>query len=937
MCITIIFILCNILVVSANEKNNNVVRVGFPIQDGMSYIDENGNYTGYLVDYLNQMNLFTNWEIEYVQVEGDLNTQLETLMYMLTNGEIDILGTMNKNDDLEEIFLYPTYSYGTAHTVLSVNESNYKWFGEDFDNWNGISIGTCPEYKQKIKDFSYYAKINNFTYNLVEYSNYYDMVDAVKKGEVDAILQTDISQEYELRTIGKFSPSPYYFAVNKEKPYIVQQLNSAMSSLLEFGPNLDTELYKRYFEKEYTFIPTQEQIENIKSLGTLKILIINGGAPFQYVNSDGDVCGLAVENIENFAELTGMDYEYIVVESYEEGIELIKEGAVNLVACISTDLTASSMINVRLSNPFYDSFSITAYNNLSRYSHNNDKLSYRQNTELQLKKILENKNYAVRVEYYSLQYYLRKKEIYNNISIDYTNNAKDVSYSIGITNSTPDWFINVVNQYINSMNYQKQKALFYKYMTEPIDYTIGELLYTYCWPITWFTLILILEVFIIILRHKNKEVSKRAIQLERYDAMTGAYNHEYFIKILESICQNKENKALVAFNIKNFKYINEKFTVTVANHFLCQIKSILDEYLHDGEYFCRVSADNFRLVLDESTEEGVLQRMNDICKSIQIKSDEILNGYIVTIYSGGVLLSLYPKPFSAFEKDSFAMVALMKAKQTNEKKIYMYNRKIYEEGKTRHYIESHMQFALDNQEFKMFLQPKVDLQTKKVVSAEALVRWQSEDGTTVYPDQFIPLFEENGFCIELDLYMVEQACKQLREWIDKGIEPISISVNQIKLLFSYNDYVEVLQDLTDYYNVPPKYITLEILESLAIKDINSLNKIISKLRDIGFRISLDDFGTGYSSLSILGDLKIDELKLDRAFMVLAKKNKTGNHYAILRSIIDMAKHIGVKTVAEGVETQDSEEMLLELSCDYGQGYYYSKPIPACEFSDKYFS
>ena len=218
-----------------------------------------------------------------------------------------------------------------------------------------------------------------------------------------------------------------------------------------------------------------------------------------------------------------------------------------------------------------------------------------------------------------------------------------------------------------------------------------------------------------------------------------------------------------------------------------------------------------------------------------------------------------------------------------------------------------------------------------------MVRWQSEDGTTVYPDQFIPLFEENGFCIELDLYMVEQACKQLREWIDKGIEPISISVNQIKLLFSYNDYVEVLQDLTDYYNVPPKYITLEILESLAIKDINSLNKIISKLRDIGFRISLDDFGTGYSSLSILGDLKIDELKLDRAFMVLAKKNKTGNHYAILRSIIDMAKHIGVKTVAEGVETQDSEEMLLELSCDYGQGYYYSKPIPACEFSDKYFS
>ena len=156
-----------------------------------------------------------------------------------------------------------------------------------------------------------------------------------------------------------------------------------------------------------------------------------------------------------------------------------------------------------------------------------------------------------------------------------------------------------------------------------------------------------------------------------------------------------------------------------------------------------------------------------------------------------------------------------------------------------------MKQALEQEEFKMYLQPKIDLETNHIIGAEALVRWIRADGTVIYPDQFIPTFERNGFCSELDLYMVEQACKQLRKWLDAGKEPIQISVNQSKLLFYQSDYIERLCEITNRYQIPPAQITLEILEGLAAKNIDELNKTINKLHQIGFHISLDDFGSGY--------------------------------------------------------------------------------------------
>ena len=179
--------------------------------------------------------------------------------------------------------------------------------------------------------------------------------------------------------------------------------------------------------------------------------------------------------------------------------------------------------------------------------------------------------------------------------------------------------------------------------------------------------------------------------------------------------------------------------------------------------------------------------------------------------------------------------------------------------------------------------------------------------------------------------MLEKSCQLLREWMDAGKSPISISINQTKSLFVSNDYLDKLLEITSRYQIPPQYIVLEILEGLAFENIAELNNTISRLHQAGFRVSMDDFGSGYSSLNTLGKLHIDQIKLDRMFLMDLRDDQRSSQKDVMQLIFALAQKLGVETVTEGVETQEDEALIRSMGCDYGQGYYYSKPIPAQDF------
>ena len=279
--------------------------------------------------------------------------------------------------------------------------------------------------------------------------------------------------------------------------------------------------------------------------------------------------------------------------------------------------------------------------------------------------------------------------------------------------------------------------------------------------------------------------------------------------------------------------------------------------------------------------------------------------------------------------------ALEKAKGAHSNFIWFFNSELHITEELENYIESHMHQALENKEFKLFLQPKKNLHTGKLEGAEALVRWKPSNGRILSPNQFIPLFEKNGFCVELDFYMIRQACCQINSWINQGIEPVPISVNQSKLVFFERDYVETLQQILDEHQIPAELIVLEILEGLAMDSTDLLNERIGALQKAGFRISLDDFGSGYSSMNTLSRLKINELKLDRGFLFSNSSLDRERNSLILEQIIQLSHKLGISTVAEGVETVEDEELVRSIGCDVGQGYLYHAPISAAEFTEIY--
>ncbi len=436
-----------------------------------------------------------------------------------------------------------------------------------------------------------------------------------------------------------------------------------------------------------------------------------------------------------------------------------------------------------------------------------------------------------------------------------------------------------------------------------------------------------------LLQSYNQEL----IRLAYHDSLTGAENLVRFRQRLAETLGRTEG-SVTAVCVRQFAFINEIFGKEKADQLLVQMKIAAESHLEQDEFFCRDGEDRFYLFMKDRDQEMIRRRLSDFMDEIQQNSEISHTNYQLAIHCGVALSDDRSNPDKAGEGLlTSVQFALDKARQSHTSSIWFFDAELHKKEELENYVESHMHQALRDGEFKLFLQPKKDLKSGMLCGAEALVRWSTGSGRMIFPDQFIPLFERNGFCVQLDLYMVEQACRQIRSWMEGGITPVPISVNQSKLLFFEEDYVGKLTELVKKYHIPPRFITLEILEGLALENVEELNAKILQLQGEGFKISLDDFGSGFSSLNTLGKLKIDELKLDRDFLMSASDQKEGRVRLIMEEIIRMAGRLGISTVAEGVEITEDEELLLSIGCDVGQGYLYSKPISAEEFDEKYMS
>lgn len=422
------------------------------------------------------------------------------------------------------------------------------------------------------------------------------------------------------------------------------------------------------------------------------------------------------------------------------------------------------------------------------------------------------------------------------------------------------------------------------------------------------------------------DVTQFIDRVQSHDRLTGLLTFDRFeVKGMELFDDLSDNYYVAVIKILKFREVNDNHGFDMGNILLKETAQKFARSVAEGEYICRGSGANFFALLKADEEWKVPARLEMIFKAIQ---EEVLKKYpYVNFYFGAGVYQLSKDDThfnNALDKANFALKTLTGGKYVTANAVRVYDSQLNDEIMKRKEIESTMQSALDNHEFKVYYQPKVRLNDEKINGAEALVRWIKADGEVISPQLFVPTFEDNEFITEMDFYVYERVMNDLSALRDMGKQLPVVSVNVSRHHLKDDKFVERFCALVDRYKIPHDKVELELTETTFFDDLDKLIGVMKKLRSMGFGISVDDFGTGYSSLNLISVLPVDIIKIDGNFFKGNELNSKNRK--VISTIFELAKGLNLITVSEGVETKEQIQFLRECCCDTVQGYYYYKPM-----------
>lgn len=440
-----------------------------------------------------------------------------------------------------------------------------------------------------------------------------------------------------------------------------------------------------------------------------------------------------------------------------------------------------------------------------------------------------------------------------------------------------------------------------------------------------------------------RDITERYLAEEKYnylahhDELTGLPNRRYFHEIMNKYIDNKicqsRNMSLVFLDLDKLKMINDKFGHSKGDLLIKEAANILKECLNKDDHIFRAGGDEFILLcFDIKNNEQATEL-----------AEKIINAFNRTIVIDGHQLHITPSLGIVLYEDNpanyedsliYADNAMYKAKSNGRNGYVIYNSILEESYKDKLTLKMDMEKALENNEFILHYQPQVDIQNGKIIGVEALIRWNHKEKGMIFPDKFIPIAEETGLITKIGEWVLREACSQAKKWQNINLPLIKISVNLSTQQFLKSGLTKVIKDVLSETGLDPINLELEITESMTMK-VDYAIRTLKELNDLGVKISIDDFGTGYSSLNYLKKFCIDYLKIDKSFVKDIMNNE--NDAKIVETIISMAHSLGLKVIAEGVEDKEQLRFLQSRHCDFVQGYYFSKPIPADVFETGFYN
>ncbi|MBE6901070.1 MAG: EAL domain-containing protein [Ruminococcaceae bacterium] len=959
--ISIAMIVCMLPIQASSAEAGKVVRVGACPDFGIS---KTGSvYSGFAYDYLLEIQQHTGHRYTFVEASP------EELVRMLADGTIDLIPCVTEAEyqQWNEMFFTEgtrSVDYSVTpelcrsslmkkYTAIYVSDNNPDSirYG-DTEALNKADIGYLKENQNKYFANGRYIRGDIDDANFVAYSTETQMKADFESGKIDAVLKECYRPWENESIVYQYDTKDCYFLTSGDDVTLANQLDVSVNSIMMKKSDNAYKLYQKHIEKygipKYAF--SVAELQYAESNPKLRVAYNQQSSMLEtYDSTTHKVVGLTGDILKEIGDITGLDIEVTAYSTLAECVKLLADGKVDAICggvtkqsmarygdfYISSPYSSAPVVligkpsvqfgtGMKIAVPYYgdeivdflnqnytsatvmlldnadtcmdavksgkaDMACLCAFEAVSLINHSYDELTVLQVTSLEYK---ESFAYAADVDptfatlmgkaIARLNSYEAERSRYNSLTIA---------------------------QELNRVN------------TVPVQVIYAAL-------ILLVVLVLAGLVVILFVHRKNKRDSE-------IDTLTGGRNKQKFIEDVKKMMKktSPDKWAMVMFDIDKFKFVNDRLGYQEGDRMLERIYKTLSDNMDDSELFSRISDDNFACVIRNGPDNEITTRFSNIYAEFE-RRNSLFVKYPVVFSAGVCRLGQCREGGKEIDINTAldrCIIAKRTMKSAHFTSIAFYDGKIRDKALREKDYENLMPVALEHREFECYLQPKYGLKSRHIEGAEALIRWNSKEFGFVFPNEFIPISEKNGFVVELDFFILEEVCRAMRRWIDDGKTPIVVSVNQSRLHLNYDDYIWRLREIVDKYEIPYEYIELELTESVFMENADRLLEIMQKLHDIGFKLSLDDFGSGYSSLNMLKDIPVDVVKIDREFFSGTVNSEKGR--AVISTVVDLAANLNMEVISEGVETKEQVEFLTEINCAMVQGYYFAKPMTIAQFEE----
>ncbi|WP_158278792.1 putative bifunctional diguanylate cyclase/phosphodiesterase [Leucothrix arctica] len=436
------------------------------------------------------------------------------------------------------------------------------------------------------------------------------------------------------------------------------------------------------------------------------------------------------------------------------------------------------------------------------------------------------------------------------------------------------------------------------------------------------------------LENDKATASQQTIQLLlEQEPLTGLLNRnaceDYYQKLLAQIKDKDELITLLFIDLDNFKNINDSFGHNAGDELLIAISNEFKKLLLPTDVACRLGGDEFVLIIKRDKQFDINKFATSVMQVIATPYYVFETSIRMTGSVGIAIAPIDGREFDEMRKK--ADIAMYESKQLGKNTFSYYSKELHEEALRKTSILTGLKDAIEQESFDLHFQPKVNLSNGKVESAEALLRWSRDNPSGFMPDEFIPILESTELIHEIGKWVIDEACRVCKKWHDAGFDQLCISVNVSSVQFMRNSFKTHVFNALKKYDLAPEFLEIELTEHVLIQHNATITAQLKSLKDLGIQLSIDDFVTGYSNLSYLINFKVDTIKLDKSFIL--ELNTSKNHFAVVKAVIQMAHILNLNVVAEGVETTAVRNILVNLKCDFAQGYLWSKAVPEKQFID----